>query len=176
MNGPTPVGQPDLLDRLTENAAESPWFQWVSEAERNGILEDVLGHLDFNILSTLKLNGFVRHEIISDIWIEAYRAPIPNLEEAVGAIGWAKGFATGQHKFEQPDETAKLAIQRKPALAIWGDEDRTLNAGHLLALFSQVFPNAPVHRLSNAGHYSPEDAPDDVARIVANFLNKPTKN
>ena len=175
VNGPTPLGQPDLLDRLTENAADSLWFQWILEAEKKGILEDVLGHLDFNILSTLKLNGFVQHDIISGTWIDAYRAPFPCPEEAVGAIGWAKGFATGQHQFEQPDRAAKLAIQQKPALAIWGDEDRTLNARHFLPLFSQLFPDAPVHRLPNTGHYSPEDAPDDVARIVANFLKEPIK-
>lgn len=29
VNGPTPAGQPDLIQRLTSNAAVSPWFQWI---------------------------------------------------------------------------------------------------------------------------------------------------
>ena len=48
------------------NAAVSPWFNWIQKAEADGVLEQVLGQLDFNILSTLKLNGFERNEIITE--------------------------------------------------------------------------------------------------------------
>jgi len=170
VNGPTPFGQPDLVERVTANVGVSPWFQWILKAEELGILEEVLGHLDYNILSTLKLNGFERNEIITDTWIDAYRAPFPTPAEAAGAVGWAKGFATGTHRFAAPDPAAKAAILKRPALAIWGAEDRTLHAEHFLPLFSQLFSDAPVQRLSGAGHYSPEDAPDDIARLVTDFL------
>ena len=66
LNGPTPLGQADLIDRLTANAAAAPWFQWILKAEADGTLEEVLGHLDYTILSTLKLNGFERNEIVTD--------------------------------------------------------------------------------------------------------------
>lgn len=172
VNGPTPFGQSDLVGRLTANAGVSPWFQWILQAEEKGILEEVLGHLDYNILSTLKLNGFVRNEIVTDTWIKAYGAPFPTPAHSAGAIGWAKGFATGAHRFEDPKPAAKAAIRAKPALAIWGEQDRTLHAEHFLPLFTQLFPDAPVHRLPGAGHYSPEDVPDEIARLVINFLNK----
>lgn len=172
VNGPTPFGQADLIERVTANAGVSPWFQWILHAEEKGILEEVLGHLNYNILSTLKLNGFVRNEIVTDTWINAYRAPFPTPAHAAGGIGWAKGFAMGSHQFEYPDPTAKAAIQEKPALAIWGEQDRTLHAEHFLPLFRQLFPNAPVHRLPGAGHYSPEDAPDEIAQLVIEFLKK----
>ena len=172
VNGPTPFGQPDLLERLTANAGVSPWFQWIVQAEEKGILEEVLGHLDYNILSTLKLNGFVRSDIVTDTWISAYRAPFPTPAYAVGGIGWAKGFATGSHQFEEPDSTVKAAILKKPALAIWGEQDHTLSAELFLPLFSQLFPNASVHLLPNAGHYSPEDAPDEITRLVVDFVNR----
>ncbi len=171
INGPTPFGQPDLLERLTANAGESPWFQWIGRAHENGTLETTLGQLDYNILSTLKLNGFARNDIITDTWLDAYRAPFPTPAHAAGAIGWAKGFATGAHQFESPDDAARTTIQRKPALAIWGEQDRTLHAKHFLPLFTQLFPDAAVHRLPNAAHYSPEDAPEAVARLVLNFLS-----
>ncbi len=170
VNGPTPFGQADLIDRLTANAGVSPWFQWILQAEEKGILEQVLGHLDFNILSTLKLNGFVRNEIVSDTWINAYRAPFPTPSHAAGAIGWAKGFATGAHQFEIPDETAKAEVLSKPALAIWGEQDRTLHGEQFLPLFSELYPRAQIRRLPNAGHYSPEDAPEEVARLVSDFV------
>ena len=168
INGPTPFGQPDLMARLTANAAVSPWFQWILQAEEKGILEEVLGHLDYNILSTLKLNGFVRNEIVTDTWIKAYGAPFT--AQSAGATGWAKGFATGAHQFETPDPSAKSMISEKPALAIWGEQDRTLHAEHFLPLFTQLFPDAAIHRLPGAGHYSPEDAPHDIERLVIDFL------
>lgn len=170
VNGPTPLGQPDLIEHLTANAAVSPWFQWIARAQGEGILEEVLGHLDFNILSTLKLNGFENNEVATDVWIEAYRAPFPNAGEAAGAIGWAKGFATGAHRFEVPDPATRKALLSKPALAIWGEKDRTLQAPFFLPLFRQLFPEATVHRLEGAGHYSPEDAPEEVGTLVLEFL------
>ena len=170
IDGPTPLGQPDLVDRLTANAGVSPWFRWIVTAEEQGIPEEVLGHLDYNILSTLKLNGFVRNEIVTDTWIEAYAAPFPTPAHAVGGIGWAKGLATGAHRFEVPTEAAKSAISQKPALAIWGEQDRTLHPDHFLLLFTDLFPDAPVHRLEGAGHYSPEDAPEEITHLVLEFL------
>ncbi|RUL74508.1 alpha/beta fold hydrolase [Dyella choica] len=171
-NGPTPFGQPRLAERLTANAQASPWFQWILKAEAEGRLEAVLGELGFNILSTLKLNGFERHALISDNWLQAYAAPFATPAECLGAIGWAKGFATGSHQFEVPDAAARRAIQSRPALAIWGMADRTLQAEHFLPLFSELFAQAPVYKLEGVGHYCLEDAPGTVAAHVAAFLQQ----
>ena len=170
IDAPTPAGQTDLMERLTANVAISPWFQWILKAQADGSLEQVLSQLDYNILSTLKLNGFERNEIITDIWLRAYRAPFTTQAHAVGAIGWAKGFAIGAHEFETPNAVTRAALAKKPALAIWGEADRTLHAEHFLPLFSHAFPSGRLHRLPGVGHYSPEDAPEDVARIVAEFV------
>ncbi|MFG0257673.1 MAG: alpha/beta fold hydrolase [Phycisphaerales bacterium JB043] len=172
INAPTPLAQPDLLERLGANAKESPWFQWILRAEAAGVLEDVLSHLDYNILSTLHLNGFERKEIINDTWIDAYRAPFSTPEQCAGAIGWAKGFAIGAHQFEVPEPSAQAAIMDKPAMAIWGMNDRTLHAAQFLPLFLQLFPNAPVHRLAGAAHYSPEDEPAQIAMLVEDFVRE----
>ncbi len=171
VNGPTPLGQADLADRLTTNVSKAPWFQWIGKAVEDGTLEQVLGHLDYNILSTLKLNGFERNDIITDTWLAAYRAPFPTPQHTIGAIGWAKGFALGKHRFEEPSSEIAEVLSAKPALALWGEADRTLYADQFLPLFEQAFPNGQVRRLEGVGHYSPEDAPDDVADQVARFLS-----
>ena len=170
VNGPTPFGQATLGERLAANAAVSPWFQWIMRAEPEGRLEAVLGELGFNILSTLKLNGFEDHRLINDAWLQAYGARFATPADCAGAIGWAKGFATGAHRFEVPDAAARRAIATKPAMAIWGMADRTLHAEHFLPLFSELFPDAPVHRLPGVGHYSFEDAPGAIADHIATFL------
>lgn len=170
VNGPTPAGQPDLAERWTANVAVAPWFQWILKAEKAGVLEQVLGQLDYNILSTLKLNGFEDNSIITDAWLRAYRAPFPTPAHAIGAIGWAKGFATDAHRFEAPDSAVKRALAAKPAMALWGAKDHTLHAEHFLPLFAEAFPTGAMHLLPKAGHYSPEDAPGDLARRVAHFV------
>lgn len=170
VNGPTPAGQRDLIERFTANVVVSPWFRWILKAEKEGILEQVLGRLDYNILSTMKLNGFVDNNIITDSWLRAYRAPYPTPTHAIGAIGWAKGVATDAHRFEQPDSATKRVLAAKPALAIWGEQDMTLQARHFLPLFATAFPLGSIRLLPNAGHYSPEDAPREVAEWVQRFI------
>ena len=172
INGPTPFGQADLLDRVMANARVSPWFQWIAEAAEDGSLEPVLGHLGFNILSTLKLNGFENNALITETWLDAYGAPFRRPADCLGAIGWAKGFAAGTHRFETPGPAADRAIRSKPALAIWGEADRTLQAEHFLPLFSALFPTAPVKRLPGVGHYCLEDAPETVATLVSEFIRQ----
>ncbi|MDR3436596.1 alpha/beta fold hydrolase [Telmatospirillum sp.] len=171
-NGPTPFGQADLMERVTANAGVSPWFQWIAKAEADGSLEAVLGQLGFNILSTLKLNGFENNAIITDTWLDAYGSPFASPASCLGAIGWAKGFATGAHRFEEPDAAAGRAIRARPALAIWGEADRTLHAEHFLPLFTQLFPTAPVHRLAGVGHYCLEDAPDEIGGLITEFIRQ----
>lgn len=171
-NGPTPFGQADLFERLAANVAVSPWFQWVLKAEREGSLETVLEHLGFNILSTLKLNGFENNGVINDTWLSAYGAHFASPADCLGAIGWAKGLAIGAHRFEAPDAAAERAIRAKPALAIWGEADRTLRAEHFLPLFAELFPSASIHRLAGVGHYCLEDAPDAVISHVTRFIER----
>jgi cis-3-alkyl-4-acyloxetan-2-one decarboxylase len=171
-NGPTPFGQADLVKRVTANVGVSPWFQWIVKAATEGSLETVLGQLGFNILSTLKLNGFEKNAIITDTWLAAYGSHFAGPADCLGAIGWAKGFATGAHRFETPDAAAERAIRARPALAIWGEADRTLHAAHFLPLFASVFPAAPVHRLPGVGHYCLEDAPNEIAMLIALFIRQ----
>lgn len=171
-NGPTPFGQADLLERVSANARVSPWFRWIAKAEADGSLDSVLGQLGFNVLSTLKLNGFENNAIITDDWLEAYGAPFASPEDCLGAIGWARGFATGAHRFEAPDQAADRTIRGRPALAIWGEADRTLGAEYFLPLFNALFPAAPAKRLPGVGHYCTEDAPEAVAALVSEFIRQ----
>ena len=142
----------------------------IAKAYADGTLEQVLGQLSYNILSTLKLNGFERNDVITDTWLCAYRAPFKGPEYCLGAIGWAKGFAEGAHRFEPTDVSTVRALSRKPALAIWGMADRTLQPKHFIPLFREAFPSSTVHRLEGVGHYSHEDAPDEIAKRIDEFL------
>jgi pimeloyl-ACP methyl ester carboxylesterase len=171
LNAPTPFGQPDLPRALAANAARSPWFRWIARAEADGTLDEVIGALGYNALSTLKLNGFQDNSVITPAWIHAYEAAFPTRQETIGALGWAKGFARGEHRFETPSAAAREAAARLPALAVWGTQDRTLRSEHFLPLFRAAFPHGLVSELPAAGHYLPEDAPGTVTALLRLFLD-----
>ena len=176
INGPTPFGQPNLEEVLSANAAESHWFRWIAEAEKEGRLEQVLHELHFNMLSTLKLNGFEQNNLITETWTNAYRAAFTTPSETAGALGWAKGLVTGAHLFEVPRSTGvRERIRELPALAIWGAADKTLHAKHFIPLFRSVFPSGWVYELNDAGHYSLEDAPETIGALVRQFLDLTAK-
>ena len=113
-----------------------------------------------------------RRSLINDNWLDAYGAHFTAPAERAGAIGWAKGFATGAHRFEVPDAAATVEVLSKPALAIWGMADRTLHAAQFLPLFNELFPRATVHKLDGVGHYSLEDAPETIAHHVKTFIEQ----
>jgi len=171
VNGPTAFGQPGLAAAFKANAAQSAWFTWIAEAHARGTLDATLGDLGYNILSTLKLNGFQDNEIITPSWLRAYAAPFPTPAAAAGALGWAKGLELDAHRFEQPGPEARERAASLPALAVWGSEDRTLAAEHFLPLFRETFPNGLVSELSGVGHYSFEDAPATIAALIKLFLD-----
>ncbi|MCO5968332.1 alpha/beta fold hydrolase [Actinoallomurus soli] len=171
VNGPTPFGQPELGAVLAANASQAPWFQWIMRAQEDGTLDDVLGALGYNILSTLKLNGFQDGTIITPTWIRAYAAAFPTRAETLGALGWAKGFALGAHVFEPPTAGARELLATIPALAIWGAEDRTLDGARFLPLFRAAFPHGLVSELPGVGHYSLEDAPRTISALLRLFLD-----
>jgi len=50
--------------------------------------------------------------------------------------------------------------------------DQTLQPEHFIPLFSEAFPNGTTHRLEGVGHYSREDAPEEIAKLIDEFLQK----
>ncbi len=102
--------------------------------------------------------------------MRAYRAPFETPEACLGAIGWAKGFAEGAHQFETPDDVTVKTLSQKPALAIWGMADQTLQAEHFLPLFTEAFPDGTTYHLENVGHYCHEDEPEKIMKLITKFL------
>lgn len=60
--------------------------------------------------------------------------------------------------------TSKAALRPDRAFT------RTLEAAKFIPLFAKSFPVAPTYLLPAVGHYCLEDAPNDVGRLVVDFL------
>jgi len=58
---------------------------------------------------------------------------------------------------------------RAPALVIWGDDDRIvpISAGHA---YTKALRNATMTTIANCGHFAEMEKPDEVAKLVTNFL------
>jgi haloalkane dehalogenase len=170
-NAALPLGLPAQDEHLPRMIAAAPWFQWIIRAHADGSLTQVLGNLDATILSVLDLNGFERRDRITPTWLRAYGSAFAGgTEAASGAIGWALGVGEGTLTLPAGSPEAVAAVRARPALHIQGMRDRTLPAEHIIPIFAEAFPGAPVHRIERAGHYVFEDAPETVAPLIEQFV------
>jgi cis-3-alkyl-4-acyloxetan-2-one decarboxylase len=58
-----------------------------------------------------------------------------------------------------------------PSLLVWGMRDWCFTP-ECLDRFATAWPQAEAHRLADVGHWVVEDAPDDAAALVENFLRR----
>jgi hypothetical protein len=96
-----------------------------SLSAKDALHEPIYRYVRRNVRPPLH-RGPRNHAVITDAWLRAYGFHFATPADCAGPIGWAKEFATGAHRLEAPDEAARRAVATRPALAIWGMEDRTL--------------------------------------------------
>ena len=62
-------------------------------------------------------------------------------------------------------------FQKHPVQIIWGANDFVFNE-HFLNRWQEIFPQAEVHRIEDAGHYVVEDAYERILPFMKEFLEK----
>ncbi len=105
--------------------------------------------------------------------VAAYDAPFPTSESKAGALAFPELVPTEP---EHPN-TAPLAAIRdalkswdKPALVLFGDSD-PIFAPEVAEAISRLIPGAlPAELVRNAGHFVQEDAGEEVAERIVEFL------
>jgi cis-3-alkyl-4-acyloxetan-2-one decarboxylase len=68
------------------------------------------------------------------------------------------------------EENLKI-FQKHPVQIIWGAHDFVFN-DHFLKRWQEIFPQAEVHRMEDAGHYVVEDAHERILPIMKEFFQK----
>ncbi len=58
-----------------------------------------------------------------------------------------------------------------PVRILWGEEDAWLDPAQADRL-REAIPNASLRKISGGGHFVPEDAPEEVARILTGFFSE----
>ncbi len=159
------VGQP--------NPERSNWFKWIARHQEAGTLEGILGELGSTVLSVMKIIGFENSAAVDETWIRAYSAPFPDRATCIGGIE----FPLDVHFSRMVDYileglgTGNLdAVKAKPAMLAYGMKDKAIRPENAIADFEALFPNAPINRFENAGHFCQEDIPEILTALIHHFI------
>ena len=71
---------------------------------------------------------------------------------------------------ERPDSVAMLKTINTRVLIITGDEDTTTGVPEA-ELIKQNISGSQMNVIANAGHYSPWEQPEEVGKLLRNFLD-----
>jgi len=165
------VGIPSGVDMaaLAENG-NTPWAEFFTSDE----FEPVMSHLSRNILSVLKLVGFVNNQVINDDWIRAYASPFPTTESCKGAKAFPlntinpESWSYLEAAMKKPGVIE--ALRAKPAMMVMGDKDRNFPEVLVKGMLREIWPDAPFIMLLNVGHYAQEDAPETLVAMIEQFI------
>jgi haloalkane dehalogenase len=106
------------------------------------------------------------------VMMDAYRAPFPDYWSRVGTLAFPRDIPLSERDESAPvmarihDGLAGLDV---PKLLVWGMRDRVFRPV-FLEQWRELFPDARVVELAEAGHYLVEDQPEPIARELADFL------
>ena len=105
----------------------------------------------------------------------AYLAPYDCRAHRVGILQFVLDapISPRDHSFDllSTIEAGLSRFGHVPALICWGDRDFVFTP-RVLDVWRQHLPQAEVHHFPDCGHYLLEDAPDEVAGLVQEFLRR----
>jgi pimeloyl-ACP methyl ester carboxylesterase len=102
---------------------------------------------------------------VTDADIDQYYAPVPDPNFGRALRGVLREF-----RFDTL-AGGRLATMQSPTLILWGDEDRWLSLGDGTR-FSRELPRSELVVLQHAGHDAPEESPQQVNRLLLDFLKE----
>ena len=153
------------------NRPVSRWFQWIGKHYEAGTIDEALGHLGSIVLSVMKIIGFENMSVVDDTWIRAYSTPFPDQASCIGAINFPLDIYLRRTR-DYVMETAHLIpeLSSKPAMMVEGMKDHAGVPEFAIGVFRDMYPDAPITMLPNAGHYCQEDAPEIIVPLIQQFL------
>jgi pimeloyl-ACP methyl ester carboxylesterase len=155
-----------LLDPVALGPWGSPFFRLVRD--NVGVFQQIPATIHHAIVAAYLRGAF--HKQMSD------EALAPHVEPWLGAEGqdaFYRQIAQADQRFTDEVEPLYGEITA-PVLILWGEEDGWIPAdtGHRL---QALIPHAQLQLIPAAGHFLQEDAPEAVARHLARFFSKTTK-
>jgi haloalkane dehalogenase len=119
----------------------------------------------------MKIIGFENSAVVDDTWIRAYSAPFATREECIGGHEFPLDAYLGRIRDYTIEGAQGLTeLKQKPAMLAEGMRDKAIPPATAIADFEGVWPDRPIVRLPNAGHFCQEDAPDTLVALIEQFI------
>lgn len=155
--------------RLTD----SPWFQWVLKAHKEGFYQSSMERIGDNVLSKMKQLNFTNSAAVTPEWLRAYSLPFETVEESIAAIEFPLDAALNRMR-DYAIESLKMGnmekVRAKPAMLAEGMADQAMPPALVIDDFRRLFPKAPIVELENVGHFCQEDAPKTLVALIDQFI------
>ena len=115
----------------------------------------------------------VKQERMTDAVQAGYLAPYDNFSNRVANLRFVQDIPMNLDSPSYPvvkEIEEKLQLFREhPVQIIWGAQDFVFN-DHFLKRWQEIYPQAEVHRMADAGHYVLEDAHEKIIPMMQNFF------
>ena len=117
----------------------------------------------------------VKQERMTEEVRAGYLAPYDNFANRVANLRFVQDIpmspdSPSYYVIQHIEENLKL-FQEHPVQIIWGAHDFVFN-DHFLKRWQEIFPQAEVHRMEDAGHYVVEDVHERILPLLYEFLQK----
>ena len=121
--------------------------------------------------------GLKRRKVLPQNVRAGYLAPYDTYDNRIANLKFVQDIPL---ESSVPSYSVMLQVEKNleqfsdlPILIIWGSKDFCFN-NNFLKKWREIYPNAQVHELSNAGHLVVEDATDEVILWMEEFFKKNT--
>ena len=129
--------------------------------EKNGYLEPALLGTTFHI------------ENLTQVVMDAYRAPFPTPESRLALLCWSRDIPVSE---ADPAYAEMKRIEHglpqfldTPTLLLWGMNDPVLSEP-VLRTWQSIYPQAITYEIEDASHFLQEDAPARIVNWIEAFL------
>ena len=117
----------------------------------------------------------VKQERMTEEVRAGYLAPYDNFANRVANLRFVQDIPISPDSpsysvIQHIEENLKL-FREHPVQIVWGAHDFVFN-DHFLKRWQEIFPQAEVHRMEDAGHYVVEDAHERILPLLYEFLQK----
>jgi haloalkane dehalogenase len=163
-NASVPQARPPKL-------TSSDWFQWVLKSLDDGSYRDTMEHLDQHIVEIMRKLGIRDVDSKGAAWRRAYATPFDSPEECKGAVEFPIDAAKGRiAEYVKQGLGGLEALRAKSAMLTEGLADRAMPPELVMADFKALFPDGPMVKLPDVGHYCQEDAPETLVALIQLFI------
>jgi pimeloyl-ACP methyl ester carboxylesterase len=164
------VGHPGTRNRkgfLDFDQMQRSWYMFFFLIPE--VPEEVLSRNDFEILKRMVFDTAARKEAFTEDDIEKYVASWKEPGALTGAINYYRAINPGYWK--ELGKPKKYPPIKAPTLLIWGEDDPFL--GKQLTENTDEFIDGPfrLEFIKNCSHWVQQEAPDEVNRLILDFLN-----